>query len=309
MLSEDVAATQLFTAFQDFARGQGGTPAELMAIFRTYSDVYKSFESFPKDSSEGQFFQRLDQLDTQTIYPLLLESFKRLHGAQHSEEREQLTADLESFFVRRVVCQLTAKNYNRLVVDMLKDLRSSNDFSADAVRKFLLKQTADTGRWPTDEEFSESWKSIQFYKKLKRSKARMILEGLELASRTKMTERITVRDRLTIEHLMPREWKEHWPLQSKDGIPTDVLEKRRNALIHTIGNLTLLTKTLNPSISNGTWEKKREAILKHSALSLNREFQQRLEWNEDKIEARSENLLTLALKIWPRPAIQSAAVV
>lgn len=36
------------------------------------------------------------------------------------------------------------------------------------------------------------------------------------------------------------------------------------------GQLTLLTKKLNPSVSNGPWEKKRNAILEHSALSLNR---------------------------------------
>src|SRR5258708_4425346 len=310
VLAEEVPAPQLFSSFQDFAERQGGTAAELMAIFRAYSDVYKEFESFPASSREGQFFYRLEELDTQTIYPLLLEVFKLLHGAQHSEEREQITIDLESFVVRRAVCQLTAKNYNRLVVEMIKELRGAGDFSARAIRQFLLRQTAESARWPTDEEFGEAWKTLEFYKRMKRSKLRMILECLELASRTRLTERIAINDKLTIEHVMPREWKEHWPLFVKDGNANamESVEKRRNGLIHRIGNLTLLTKALNPSVSNSAWDKKREAILKHSALSMNRELQQYASWSEDEIESRSERLLALALGIWSRPANVNVAV-
>jgi hypothetical protein len=60
--------------------------------------------------------------------------------------------DLESFFVRRAICQLTSKNYNKLVVDMLKSLKQNNDFSAGAIRSFLMAQTSEVGRWPDDKE-------------------------------------------------------------------------------------------------------------------------------------------------------------
>ena len=72
--------------------------------------------------------------------------------------------------------------------------------------------------------------------------------------------------------------------------------------MHTIGNLTLLTKELNPAVSNGPWDKKHKEILKHSAIALNRELQGVTIWDEDKIEQRSEALFKLAVQIWPRPA-------
>ena len=70
-------------------------------------------------------------------------------------------------------------------------------------------------------------------------------------------------------------------------------------MLHRVGNLTLLTKELNPAVSNGPWEKKIEAILKHSALNLNRTLPKK--WDENAIAARSEELFKHAIKIWPRP--------
>jgi hypothetical protein len=63
--------------------------------------------------------------------------------------------------------------------------------------------------------------------------------------------------------------------------------------------LTLLTKELNPSVSNGPWERKRKEILKHSALNLNRSLPD--EWNEEAIQVRAEELFKVAVKVWPRP--------
>src|SRR5205807_8054969 len=69
----------------------------------------------------------------------------------------------------------------------------------------------------------------------------------------------------------------------------------RNSLIHVVGNLTLLTKKLNPSVSNGPWDAKRKAILKHSAIALNRYFHEALTWTEDDIARRTDEFFQLAL--------------
>ncbi|HUS19410.1 MAG TPA: hypothetical protein VMZ25_07150, partial [Terriglobales bacterium] len=96
-LGDEIVATQLFSYFQDFADLPPSRPAaDLMAVFRTYSDVYRNFETSPDGSREKLFFYRLEQLDTQTVYPLLLEVFRRFTGTQHAGEREQVMIDLES---------------------------------------------------------------------------------------------------------------------------------------------------------------------------------------------------------------------
>jgi hypothetical protein len=239
-------------------------------------------------------------LDTTTVFPLLLEVFKANRLPQNAPEIEQVCTDLESFFVRRVVCGLTPKNYNRLFSEIVGKLRESKDFSAAAIRKFLLLQTAEISRWPTDDEFKRSWTALAFYKRIKRDVARMILEGIDAGFFTDKTEQLQIKAKLTIEHLMPQEWEKHWPLPVTDSHEEAV--RRRNERLHTVGNLTLLTKKLNPAVSNGAWKEKRVEILKHSAVNMNRQFQNVESWDECQITERTVAMFDVARKIWPYPS-------
>jgi hypothetical protein len=243
-------------------------------------------------------------MDTSTVFPLLLEIFKRHARANSISERDCVLVDLESLLVRRAVCGLTAKNYNRFFAQLVKAVReNSGDFSAGAIRKLLLIEKADTQRWPDDAEFRTAWMNIDFYKRLKKSVQRMILEGIEASLHTGKTEKVKVEKKLTIEHLLPREWETYWPLVVHESAPgaQEQARKRRVEAIHKVGNLTLLTKELNPSISNGPWVKKRDKILEHSALNLNRPLKDFEIWDEDAIEKRSSALFDIAVRIWPYP--------
>jgi hypothetical protein len=71
-------------------------------------------------------------------------------------------------------------------------------------------------------------------------------------------------------------------------------------MLNRVDNLTLFTKDLNPSVSNGPWDKKLEQILKHSALNMNRSLPKR--WDEKAIAARSDELFRYTVKIWPHPS-------
>jgi len=81
----------------------------------------------------------------------------------------------------------------------------------------------------------------------------------------------------------------------------------REALKHTLGNLTLLTGPRNPSLGNFGFETKRNA-LRQSLPKLNREVAdppnrtENVTWIEESIQARGNRLAALASKIWPRGA-------
>ena len=302
---DEVSAAVLFSSFREYVRDRPGeSAAAQMEQFRAYADVYRSFDTFPSDSREGQFFYRLEQLDTTTVYPLLLEVLKRHNNVKGRAELIQILTDLESFLVRRAVCELTTKNYNRFFVDMIKALRATDGFTGASIRAYLMAQTQETNRWPTDDEFKPCWMEVNFYKRLKKSKARMILEAIEESLFNPKTEKVVLIEKhLTIEHLLPKEWEKHWPLPPAAGSPAEIEKATeiRDEMLNRVGNLTLLTKRLNPSVSNGPWEKKRDRILEHSALNLNRIFQHVPAWDETLIAKRSGDLLTSALKLWPRP--------
>ena len=71
--------------------------------------------------------------------------------------------------------------------------------------------------------------------------------------------------------------------------------------MHRFGNLTLLTNTLNPAISNSQWATKHPKILEQSALALNRQLRDEQTWDEAAITRRTEALLGIARDVWPYP--------
>jgi hypothetical protein len=304
MKGEEVVISQMFNDYRDLVESRDGTkPSEHMEHFRSYADVYESFDNFKPDSREGLFFHRLTQMDIGTAHPLLLEVFKQYGGPQ-KDTLEQILVDLESFLVRRAVCGLTQKNYNKFFAQMVAELRGNNDdFSPAAIRSILTSETGDTQRWPNDEEFKDAWMSPDFYKRVKRATLRVILEAIEATHYTGKPEKVKVEHNLTIEHLLPQDWEKHWPLVIKEDTVEahEQAQERRKESIHKVGNLTLLTKKLNPSVSNGPWTKKRPEILKHSVLMLNHAFQGAEVWNEDTIDQRARDLFNIAVRIWPHP--------
>jgi hypothetical protein len=72
----------------------------------------------------------------------------------------------------------------------------------------------------------------------------------------------------------------------------------REQLVNAIGNLTLVTSSLNPSLGNESFAEKK-VQLAGSLLVLNREIAAHTAWDEAAIKARGIELATLATIIWP----------
>jgi len=134
----------------------------------------------------------------------------------------------------------------------------------------------------------------------------MVLEAIEdhlrgwKEGRQGLGEERVTRSKLAIEHVMPRKWHTHWPLGG-DG------ETAREGIIHTLGNLTLLTGKLNSKVSNGAWSGtggKRKALENHDVLILNRELLKSggEQWSDEAIRARTQQLISAIIQIWPVPA-------
>jgi hypothetical protein len=294
---DEVPVGHLYVAFREHAAA--AKASEVLADIRRYADTFRQFEAFEPGTREALFVSRLSEMDLTTAHPVLLELL-----ATHSSDRAQLRGiliDIESFLVRRMVCQLNTRGYNRLFIELLKVLGEGGGVPRERVRSKLLSGKSDSDRWPEDEEVKQAWLNNPLYRGLVRKRTRMLLEALEHALRTGKTERLTIDEKLTVEHLMPQDWEKHWPLPEARNSDDD-LQGARDCLIHTLGNLTLLTKKLNPSVSNGPWEKKRAQITKHSILRLNNVLVEQEEWNERLIRKRGESLLKLFKDVWPRPS-------
>jgi hypothetical protein len=79
---------------------------------------------------------------------------------------------------------------------------------------------------------------------------------------------------------------------------TDI--RARDSLVHTMGNLTLITVPGNTVASNSDFTKKKP-WLSQSLLALNLEITANGEWDHQAITTRSLALAARAATIWPMP--------
>jgi hypothetical protein len=96
---------------------------------------------------------------------------------------------------------------------------------------------------------------------------------------------------------MPRKWQANWPPDSPAS------EASRDQLVHTLGNLTLLTNKLNIKVSNSGWATKHAALKEHDVLKTNALLTQSAAtgWTDDLIRTRGAETIAVILAIWPVP--------
>ena len=304
---------KLFSEYKRFVEKSSYTSVvEELEDLGKFRPLYAELVGQDSSSYLANFGRRLTPWDVTTINPLVLRI--AAEPTMKTPEKKSTLTDLLSFVVRRAVCGLTTKNYNKFFLQVLRHLET-NGFSRNILQGFLLDQHADTTVWPDERHFGAAWCQDPLYNALGSRRVGALLEEIEKSMRTKFNEDVEIKSRLSIEHVMPERWEKRWPLSDGSYLKEDASlyllfsadderEKevsRRQRLKHTLGNLTLLTQPLNSRVSNGPFEKKRTQIAKQSSLALNRHFQSQESWDEEPILQRSKEMFKLARKIWPRP--------
>ena len=221
----EVTLSKLFSEYKAFVKIQankphGGYPtveAELQDLC-AYGSLYRRL--LERDGSDplGHFAKLLHPWDVTTVYPLVL----RLWAEDELEEDEKKAclSILLTLIARRAICGLTTKNYNKFFLSVLRHLEAKG-FSRDGLAKFLTAQSSESARLPTDTEFENSWISAPMYgRRLTPLRVRTVLEAIEREKRQKFHETDQLNSDLSVEHILPSEWKEHWPLPDGER-PTD----------------------------------------------------------------------------------------
>ena len=187
-----------------------------------------------------------------------------------------------------------------MTLELATRLRENGLEKADAtVAGFLKEQTAYSREWPSDSAIADHLANSPLYRLLTRGRLRLVLEGIENQLRSTKSEQTAVPRNLTVEHLMPVSWKGYW--SEPVGSNEQTAEYERNQLLHTVGNLTLLNRKLNSSVSNKPWPDKKAELLKYAVLNLNGELMDVEHWDDCSIRRRSDRLAGLVAQCWPGP--------
>lgn len=311
MTGEEITVREVFSRFKRYTAEAEESISELLPRITAAAQVYQDFSQGAwkptgRLSTIEHFVYRLDIINTETAKPFLIWLTDPARDSIDAEQFNKALNSLESWFVRRAIVKATTKAYNLLMAGLVREVEASDRQSVgDVVEKFLSELSGPNLYWPGDEVVLRYLTDEPVYRKLARAKLRMILEGVEdhrrgfsPGSLKTLSEQPVVRNECSIEHVMPQDWVKNWPGEEfdEDGVS-------RNDLVHRLGNLVLVTQSLNSTVSNGPWAEKKKALSAHATLLTTQDLlaESVSEWDIEGIKRRSRQIAEEIVEIWTVP--------
>ena len=298
-----ISVRELYAEYRAFAVSNGRPRFEKveeeLKLLEQYAPLYETLEGHAESDPVLQWLGgKLTSWQVTTAYPVAMQ----IGAASIDDGEKKLLARLiYSFIARRAICGLTTKNLNKVFQSIASEFLA-NGVSVQTLRRYFQGREGDSTRFPGNDELRQGVLTERAYDTIApRTRLVDILWELERASRSKMAEIIEQPAGLWIEHVMPQKWTNDWPFEDgeeHDYSSDDQKVLRRKRLIHTLGNLTLLTDVLNISSGNASFAVKKEKFAEHSGLFLNKWFETRGKWTETEILERGGRLADLAKDVW-----------
>jgi Protein of unknown function (DUF1524) len=168
----------------------------------------------------GLFGYRTGVLESEVIKPLVLCLLDPEEPLIPEAQLVKALDVVESWMVRRMLVRATTKSYSQVVAELVALVRKSDPASVgDVIENHLARQSSASRYWPDDAELQEELGGLLAYRRLGRGQLRMVLEAVEdhlrgwRTGKAALGEEGVARGKLAIEHVMPKKWHTHWPLQ------------------------------------------------------------------------------------------------
>lgn len=289
--------SNLFQSYKDFInRYCNGDKGVVLEKMRPYAKVFESTfdpgycdEAIPPTPCLERMNVLIFGLKNSTLIPYMLYIRKNVCSAI---EESKIFAVLESYIVRRMLVQATTKNYNRLFTSLILN----EVLEADNLRTFLEADGEATTYMPSDSEVHRAF----FESRLYNLQSKGVLYLLESAIRPSMSSTALLGfNQYSLEHMMPKKWRNNWGM-----LDAEKASVRDKALL-TLGNLAIITHSLNASIRDASWDVKKSGKNGKDGLALctaglvtMHNVLEKESWAESDIAERAEWLYEKALKVW-----------
>lgn len=289
--------SNLFQSYKDFiSRYCNGDKGVVLEKMRPYAKVFESTfdpgycdEAIPPTPCLERMNVLIFGLKNSTLIPYMLYIRKNVCSAI---EESKISAVLESYIVRRMLVQATTKNYNRLFTSLILN----EVLEADNLRTFLEADGEATTYMPSDSEVHRAF----FESRLYNLQSKGVLYLLESAIRPSMSSTALLGfNQYSLEHMMPKKWRNNWGM-----LDAEKASVRDKALL-TLGNLAIITHSLNASIRDASWDVKKSGKNGKDGLALctaglvtMHNVLEKESWAESDIAERAEWLYEKALKVW-----------
>ena len=289
---------QLAKSYQDFIRKQCGGDKRIilssMAEYaRCFSDTFKPEHcktSLPATPGIERLNVIIFGLKTTTLIPYVLYVAKNVAD---ESERNRIYGILEAYIMRRIVVHATTKNYNRVFDSLILN----KVLDSETLKQRLAKDPDATTYVPDDAELLRGFQES----KLVNLQTHGILYLIESGIRSPFSSTALYSfDTYSLEHLMPKKWRNNWP-----SCASDEEARKRDLKLLTLGNLAIIPMSLNASIRDSSWQTKLSGKGNRTGLSACAAglitVQDALKtevWDEDAIDQRASWLFEQARQLW-----------
>ena len=203
--------------------------------------------------------------------------------------------------MRRMICHETTKNYNQLFSERLI---SNNIITKKALKSYIDSIVDGVNNMPTDENLLNGFHDSKLINK----QSAGILYFIEsmVRDRTRQSTSLLGLSKYSLEHVMPKKWENNWA-----AVETESERINRNKKILTLGNLTIITSSLNTSIRDANWNTKKngggnkQGLKQYSSgIEIFSSYLDKQDWNESTIEERANFLYEKAKEVWSNTTLQ-----
>jgi hypothetical protein len=289
----------LFESYKRFIRDYNLDKTAILDEIREYAILFKDnfdYDIVNNELTNESGIERINAiifgLDTSTLIPYTLYILKNVDD---QNQRNELFEFIESYVMRRMVVKATTKNYNQLFTDRLI---SNKILSKEQFIQFLETRNDKVNYLPNDTELKQGFENSVLINK--QTAGIIYLIESKIRNRHKQATQLLGINKYSLEHLMPKKWENKW-----NSVSTKEAKDYRNFKLKTLGNLAIITQSLNASIRDANWPTKKrgsgnkEGLIHYSGgIETLAPYLELNEWNEAEIEKRAEFLLNKAKEIW-----------
>lgn len=290
----------VYRLFVNWFKESGRTTKEVLEEIVVYADAY--YTIYRKDLSKVDSGYRKALKEYRRILsdmpaPVLMEFYLLCKNGEISEQTySEIITIINTYLIRRSLCNFDTSGITRLFPTFLKDVLTDcdGDYSdiVEIVKKDLIvKNVGNAMNMPDDIQMKEFMQNANMYNL--RSTLRIVFDRIEHENNPAPVDLSA----LSVEHLMPQTPTKEW--LNMLGVDIDTYQKN----LHRLGNLTLAAKADNSAMGNKGWAYKNEVLKSTSHLKMNEELLKIEQWNIDKIEERTSELIDRISKLYPYPEV------
>jgi uncharacterized protein with ParB-like and HNH nuclease domain len=296
--------SNLFENYKEFIKKYDIDKILLIQEIKEYAILYRNnidFNIIDTELTNEYGMERINALifglEYTVIIPFVL--YVLNNTKDNKDEQKNIFMYLESYLMRRMISKLINTSYSNL---FSVELISNEITSKEKFQNLINDKTDKNNSMPSDEVVKDGFLNSKLVNKQTRGIIYLIESIIRVKDKNKHSTGLLGLSRYSLEHMMPKKWENYW---DKDRQFTDKKKQNRDNKLLTLGNLAIITSSLNSSIRDSDWNKKKTGTDKYSGLTkftsgietINKYLQYK-NWNEDTIDERAEFLYEKAMQIW-----------